>query len=145
MIKINSILLYSFIACHAYAQTCVGKWTTIDDKTGKKKAIVELYKENHKLFGKIIYLYPREGREPNPKCTRCTDDRKDQALEGLQIVRNLSWDGEEWEDGSILDPENGKVYDLKLWIEKNNPDKLYVRGYIGPFFRTQNWFREKEK
>jgi uncharacterized protein (DUF2147 family) len=145
MIKIGFILMYCFVASHVYAQTCVGKWTTIDDKTGKKKAIVELYKENHKLFGKIIYLYPREGREPNPKCTRCTDDRKDQALEGLQIVRNLSWDGEEWEDGSILDPENGKVYELKIWIEKNNPDKLYVRGYIGPFFRTQNWFREKEK
>lgn len=127
----------------SYAQHANGKWTTIDDKTGKKKSTVELYKEDGKLYGKIQYLYPREGREDNPKCKLCTDDRKDQPLVGLQIVRGLEWDGSTWKNGTIVDPENGKVYNVKIWVDKNTPDKLNVRGYVGPFYRTQTWERVK--
>lgn len=126
------------------AQTCIGTWITIDDDTGKKKSKVELYKKDGTLYGKIIYLYPREGREENPKCTKCTGDRKNQPLIGLQIIRGMKWDGEEWEDGTIVDPENGKVYTCSLWLDEDNPDKLNVRGYVGPFFRTQTWIRVKE-
>lgn len=128
----------------ATAQSSIGQWVTIDDKTNKKKSIVELYKEGDKLYGKIIYLFPREGREPNAKCKECTDDRKDQPLVGLQIVRDLEWNGGAWEDGTIVDPENGKIYDLKIWVDKDSPDKLNVRGYIGPFFRTQTWIKVKK-
>lgn len=144
MIKIGAILLSGFMSFTLMAQkTCSGKWTTIDDNTGKKKSIVELYKVDSKLYGKITYLYPREGREENPKWTKCTDDRKDKPLVGLQIVRNLKWDGDEWYGGTIVDPENGKVYNVKIWLNPDNPDKLNVRGYIGPFFRTQEWIREE--
>lgn len=140
------LLAFTFVGVLTYAQkTCVGKWTTIDDATGKKKSIVELYKSNDgHLFGKITYLYPREGREENPVCKKCTDDRKNKPLVGLQIVRYLSWDGSEWEGGTIVDPENGKVYSTKIWLDEENPNKLYVRGYIGPFFRTQTWLRVTE-
>jgi len=126
------------------AQSCVGTWITIDDETGKKKSKVELYKKDSKLYGKIVYLYPREGREENPKCKKCTDDRKNQPLMGLQIVRGLEWDGGEWEDGTICDPENGKVYTCALWLDSDNKDRLNVRGYMGPFFRTQTWIRVAE-
>jgi uncharacterized protein (DUF2147 family) len=130
-----------FASLNSFAQTCVGKWITIDDETNKKKSIVELYKVDGKLYGKIIYLFPREGREDNPKCKKCTDDRKDQPLVGLQIVRSLKWDGEEWEGGTIVDPENGKVYTVKMWLEEGNANLLNVRGYVGPIFRTQKWVR----
>jgi uncharacterized protein (DUF2147 family) len=126
------------------AQSCVGTWITIDDETGKKKSKVELYKKDSKLYGKIVYLYPREGREENPKCKKCTDDRKNQPLMGLQIVRGLEWDGGEWEDGTICDPENGKVYTCAMWLDSDNKDRLNVRGYMGPFFRTQTWIRVAE-
>jgi uncharacterized protein (DUF2147 family) len=143
--KLFIVLVGTLIsASTSFAQTCSGKWITIDDETGKKKSIVELYKVDGKLYGKILYLFPREGREPNPKCTKCTDDRKNKPLVGLQIVRNLKWDGEEWYGGTIVDPENGKVYTVKIWVDPDNPDKLNVRGYIGPFFRTQNWVRTDE-
>jgi uncharacterized protein (DUF2147 family) len=130
-----------FASMNSFAQSCVGKWITIDDETNKKKSIVELYKVDGKLYGKIIYLFPREGREDNPKCKKCTDDRKDQPLVGLQIVRSLKWDGEEWEDGTIVDPENGKIYTVKMWLEEGNANLLNVRGYVGPIFRTQKWVR----
>jgi uncharacterized protein (DUF2147 family) len=143
--KLFIVLVGTLIsASTSFAQTCSGKWITIDDETGKKKSIVELYKADGKLYGKILYLFPREGREPNAKCTKCTDDRKNKPLVGLQIVRNLKWDGEEWYGGTIVDPENGKVYTVKIWVDPDNPDKLNVRGYIGPFFRTQNWVRTDE-
>jgi uncharacterized protein (DUF2147 family) len=38
-----------------------------------------------------------------------------------------------------MDPETGKVYDCKLWLEG---DVLKVRGYVAFFFRTQTWRRE---
>jgi len=43
---------------------------------------------------------------------------------------------ETWEDGDILDPENGKVYRCKVWVEQGN---LMVRGYIAFLYRTQKW------
>lgn len=135
------LLLAFFTTFNTFSQSCIGKWVTIDDETGKKKSMVELYKVDGKLFGKITYLFPREGREENPKCKKCTDDRKDQLLVGLQIVRGLKWDGSVWEDGTIIDPENGKIYTLKLWLDPANSKYLNVRGYIGPFFRTQKWVR----
>lgn len=141
---LTGLLLFTGTILLAQKATCVGKWTTIDDNTGKKKSIVELYKHDGKLYGKIVHLYPREGRPDNPTCTKCTDDRKGKPLDGLQIVRNLEWDGEVWYGGTIVDPENGKVYKTKLWIDEDAPDKLNVRGYLGPFFRTQTWIREKD-
>lgn len=141
--KMKLVVTFALVALSflGKAQSCVGKWVTIDDETNKKKSIVELYKEDGKLYGKITYLFPREGREPDPKCTLCTDDRKDQPLVGLQIVRGLNWNGSVWQNGTIVDPENGKIYTVKMWLESGNANILNVRGYIGPFYRTQKWIR----
>ena len=136
---ISALIL--FLSMNTMAQTCVGKWVTIDDETNKKKSIVELYKSDGKLYGKITYLFPREGRESNAKCTKCTDDRKNLPLVGLQIVRGCKWDGTQWEGGTIIDPENGKLYTVKMWLEPDNSNYLNVRGYIGPFYRTQKWVK----
>jgi uncharacterized protein (DUF2147 family) len=121
--------------------SCVGSWVTIDDATNKKKSIVELFKTDTKLYGKIIKLYPREGRGDDPKCVKCTGDKKNKPILGMQIVSGLKWNGEEWAGGTIVDPENGKTYSVKLWVDADNDKKLSVRGYIGPFFRTQTWLR----
>ena len=144
MNKTIATILFSTIAFINFGQSSLGKWVTIDDKTGKKKSIVELYKEGETMYGKIEFLFPREGREPNATCKECSDDRKNAPLLGLQIVRNMKWNGGSWEGGTIVDPENGKVYTLKMWVDKEKPDNLNVRGYIGPFYRTQTWTRVKE-
>lgn len=141
---ILTILALVFVSCYGYSQSCVGKWVTIDDDSGKKKSVVELYKRDGVLYGKIIKLFPREGRGPNPKCTKCSDDRKDEPLVGLEIIRDMDWSGSEWEEGTIVDPENGKVYECALWLDSDNPDRLNVRGYVGIFYRTQTWVRVPE-
>ena len=122
-------------------QSVLGKWKTIDDKTGNPRSIVTIYEEGGKLFGNITELIDPD--EPNPVCDECKDERKGQPILGLQIIRNLVKDGKAYAKGKILDPENGKEYKCKIWIDPENTDKLNVRGYIAFLYRTQVWHRFK--
>jgi len=114
----------------------LGRWTTIDDNTGKARSVVEITMSNGVLRGRIVDLHDRS--KLDKVCEKCTDDRKDKRIVGLEIIRGMKADGETWEDGTILDPETGKVYDCKLWLEDG---KLQVRGYVAFFYRTQVWVR----
>jgi len=122
----------------SYAQNSVeGRWKTIDDETGKMKSIVELSINNGKLYGKIVELKPDS--DPNKVCTECKDYRKGKKILGMEIISGLTKDGDVWEgDDGILDPENGKLYDCKVWVENGT---LQVRGNIGFIFRTQTWVK----
>ncbi|MEN9304151.1 MAG: hypothetical protein RL264_2580 [Bacteroidota bacterium] len=130
-----------FYSISSFSQHCVGQWVTFDDVTGEKRSVVELYKKDGKLYGEVVKIFPRKGEEEFPKCEKCTGSLHNKPVVGMQIVKGLTWDGEEWEGGTILDPENGKTYTVKMWIEDGNEKKLMVRGYIGPFYRTQSWYR----
>lgn len=117
-------------------QTVIGRWTTIDDNTGKPRSVVEITLVNGKLSGRIVDLYDKTRLEK--LCDKCTGDRKDQKIVGMEIIRDMKPTGTAWDDGTILDPENGKVYNCKLWLENG---KLQVRGYVAFFYRTQTWVR----
>ena len=131
-------LVLSIISIGAFAQQTspIGKWKTIDDNTGKTKSIVEISERGGKLFGKVLELFDPE--KPNPNCEECDKDdpRYMKPITGMEVIRNMEKDGDKWEDGDILDPENGKVYRCKLWVENG---KLQVRGYIAFLYRTQTW------
>ncbi len=118
------------------AQSIVGKWKTIDDETNKPKSIVEIYNKGGKVFGKIVKLFQDPDEDPDPICDECTDYRKNMKVIGMEIITDMVKDEDEWIEGEILDPENGKVYRCKLWVEDG---ELKVRGYIAFFFRTQSW------
>lgn len=139
------LLLMILVAKIGLSQSCLGQWVTIDDNSGQKKSVVNLYKKDGKMFGEIIYLFPEKGREDNPKCEKCPGSLKNKPVLGLTIVKNMVWDGSEWDSGTIMDPENGKIYDVKIWIDETNYNKLNVRGYIGPFYRTQTWLRPSKE
>lgn len=139
--KILLTLLISTLSLTFVGQSVLGDWKTIDDETGEPKSIVTIYEKDGKVYGKILELI--NPTEANPKCTLCTDDRKDQSITGMEIIRDMEQDGDEWEDGTILDPKKGEVYDCKIWVDEDNPDLLHVRGYVMFFFRTQNWHRVK--
>lgn len=132
------LILGLFLSVGLFAQGDVtGKWKTIDDDTGEMKSIVEVFVKNGKLYGKIVKLKP--DADPNKVCTECTDHRKGQKIVGMEIISGLEKDDDVWEgDDGILDPENGKTYDCKIWVEDG---KLQVRGYIGFVFRTQTWIK----
>lgn len=124
------------------AQSPVGIWKTIDDETGEAKSNVQLYQENGKMYGKVINLL-RKNVDPNRVCEKCTDWRKGQKIIQMMIVRDMYLNGNTWKGGKILDPENGKEYTCTMWIEADKPNELKVRGWIGPVFRTQTWYRVK--
>ena len=136
----NKYLSILFIAMtvSGYGQSIVGKWKTIDDESGKPRSIVEIYEEGGKYFGKIVKLFREPGEDPDPICEECGDDRKDQKIIGMEIITDLKFNkGDQiYQKGEILDPENGNIYDCKLWIEEG---KLKVRGYLLFFYRTQTW------
>ena len=140
ILKIALFLISLVFMSHANAQSIVGKWKTIDDETGKEKSIVEIFMKNGKAYGKIIKLFRSPDEDQDPICDECTDHRKDKKIIGMTIITDMGKDDDEWDDGEILDPKNGKIYDCKLWVEG---DKLMVRGYVAFFFRTQTWLKVK--
>lgn len=120
----------------------VGVWQTIDDHTGQPKALVQITQnDDGTLSGKVIKgLNPAD--KSDRRCTECTDDRKDQRILGMTIIRDMKKDGDKWDGGNILDPENGKVYKCNMRLEEGG-QKLVVRGYIGISLlgRSQTWNR----
>jgi uncharacterized protein (DUF2147 family) len=121
----------------------VGLWKTIDDDTGKPKALIRITENNGELRGKIEKLFLDIG-EKNPKCDKCEGVQKDQPIIGMTILSGMKQEGTEYGDGQILDPANGKVYKSRMSLADNGK-KLNVRGYIGmPMLgRTQTWLREE--
>jgi uncharacterized protein (DUF2147 family) len=134
------------LASGAIAQTAgpVGLWKTIDDASGKPKALVRISEANGELSGKIEKLFRAANEEQNPVCVKCEGAKKDQPLIGMTILEGLRPDGLDYRGGKILDPDNGKVYKSKAALTDNGK-KLNLRGYIGmPLLgRTQTWIREE--
>ena len=130
------------LLCRGAAQAAdspVGTWKTVDDKTGKVMSNVEIYEQDGKLFGKITGLTEPVDDEGQPKiCAECKGTDKDKPIVGLVIVQNLVPHGARYKGGTILDPEDGKVYKAEIWIQNG---KLMVRGYLGIFFKTQTWIK----
>ena len=141
-----SLLAMMIAAPAAMAQNAspAGLWKTIDDETGKPKALVRVTDDGGVLTGKIEKLFRPADQDQNPKCTACEGARKDQPIIGMTILSGLKKDGNEYIGGEILDPAKGKTYTSKATL-KDNGSKLEVRGYIGaPMFgRSQNWVREQ--
>lgn len=122
----------------------VGRWKTIDDKTGKQNGIVEIWEESGELKGKILKIIPvKPGDDPNGKCDKCPGDKKGKPITGMTFLWGLKKDGGEFKGGEILDPESGDVYKAKM-KQVDDGKKLDVRGFIGFALigRTQTWIRE---
>ena len=126
----------------AFAQaTPVGLWKTIDDETKTEKSLVRITDAGGVLSGRIEkFLDPKT--KADVVCEKCSDDRAGKPVLGMTIIRGAKADADRqhWEGGDILDPNNGKVYKLRL-KPVDGGKTLEVRGYIGPFFRNQQWIR----
>jgi uncharacterized protein (DUF2147 family) len=134
------LLSLTILATSAFAQASpAGLWRSIDDKTGEAKAEIRIVDNGGVLTGRIEKTLRKDAK---PTCEECKDERKGQAINGLEIIRGArKAEGQDvWEHGKILDPENGREYTLRL-APTEGGQKLQVRGYLGPFFRTQTWVR----
>ena len=138
---IFKIILFTYMLVNSYQINQIeGVWITQDDETDKKKSEVLLYKNEGKLYGKILNLLLEEDK--GKLCVNCKGENKNLAIEGMVIVEGLELNGKTWEEGTILDPKSGKTYSCYITFENENT--LKVRGYIGFSLlgRTQKWIRK---
>ena len=132
-----AVLLTSFAPV---SNGVIGKWKTIDDETGQAKSIVEITKAaNGTYSGRIVELL--RPSKPNPVCDKCKDDRKNKPITGMEIIRGMKQDGNAWSGGSILKPDEGKVYKSKMQLLEGGK-KLEVSGCISFFCKSQVWVRQ---
>jgi uncharacterized protein (DUF2147 family) len=141
LLKISALTFSCFMTPWAMANSPVGQWHTLDEKTGELKSMVVIFEHQGAIKGRVEKVL-RKGADPAAKCDKCSDDRKNQPVVGLEIIRGAKKASGKnvWEDGEILDPENGKTYALRLTPIENGA-KLEVRGSFGPIGRTQTWVR----
>ena len=138
---IAGLLLAAAGAAMAQA-TPAGLWKTIDDKTHAEKSLVRITEASGVYTGKVEKILSDKA---DARCTECTDARKDQPVQGMVILRDIRQDPDDkalWIGGDILDPNDGKVYKVRI-KPADGGRKLEVRGYIGtPLLgRTQTWIR----
>ncbi len=138
------LALASAMPMAAQVQQIVGEWITVDDKTGEQLSVVKIFKATDGLYyGKIVELLVGNQDE---KCVACTGADKDKPVVGLIIIRGFQEkDGKlvSGDKGRVLDPDNGKFYYGKIWLEDG---KLILRGSLdkkGILGRSQTWIRKK--
>ena len=117
----------------------LGEWVTVDDASGEKKSVVNIYQaDNGMYYGQIVTLF----EDPDALCTECKDADYNQPIVGLTIVRDMQLVEGELRGGKVLDPENGKLYYAKIYLDKGN---LILRGSLdkrGLLGRSQTWIRK---
>ncbi|MGY8914883.1 MAG: DUF2147 domain-containing protein [Flavobacteriales bacterium] len=122
----------------ANAQSVLGNWENQNEE-GKVNSIIKVFEKDGKVYGKVDRIMKEEDRDR--VCTKCDGDLKNKPVEGMEIMQDLEKDGNEYVDGTIVDPKTGKEYRCKIWLDEENPDLLRIRGYISVFYQTRTWQR----
>lgn len=141
MKKTLFILLFLITTFSINAQSIFGIWENRDEETNEIDSLIEVYEKGGKAYAKIIEI--TDVKKRGTLCNLCTGKNKDKPILGMNILTGLKKDEDEWSDGKIVDPKNGKEYKCYITLENNN--KLKIRGYIGfaVFGRTAYWVRKK--
>jgi uncharacterized protein (DUF2147 family) len=110
----------------------------------RARGLVRISEVSGQYQGRLEKTFPQPGEDPNPKCDKCSGSRRDQPVIGMTILWGMTKQGEEYQNGEVLDPENGKIYRAKMKLEDGGK-ALHVRGFIGISLlgRTQIWVREE--
>jgi uncharacterized protein (DUF2147 family) len=139
-------MLFALVSAQALAaaDSPVGTWRSIDDKTKKERSIIRITDHNGELQGVVEKIFDQPGDDPAHLCEECKGERKDKPVIGMTILWGLKKDGDAWTGGEILDPNNGKVYRCKMTLSADGKS-LDVRGFIGISLigRTQTWLRQE--
>jgi uncharacterized protein (DUF2147 family) len=128
----------------AQPSTPVGTWKQFDDRQGDLRSVIRIDLVGGELVGTIVKAVLRPGEPANPVCDKCPGEFKDKPVEGLRFMWGLKGQGREWDGGQVLDPDDGKIYRVKVKLSQDGKS-LDVRGYVGIslFGRTQRWVRDQ--
>ncbi len=118
-------------------QDVFGVWQSYD-KSGQPRSHIKLYEKDGKLFGRIVKIM--SGTTPEI-CRGCPGEKNGKVTLDIDIIWDMEKHGDIWKDGKIINPEGGKIYGCKIWLQSAN--KLKIRGFLGsPIIgRTQVWDR----
>lgn len=143
--KRNILFLLFAIAfnalAHGQVDQILGRWKTIDDEDGSTKSIVYIFKAtNGKYYGKIEKLF----KNPDALCTECEGANKNKPKLGLMVVNAMEESKGTLTGGTILDPNNGKIYKCNISYNAKTGTldvrgSLDKRGWVG---RSQTWVKE---
>lgn len=129
-----SLLLIISVCCAHAAEPVTGLWTTIDDETNTPKSVIYVYEYNNQIYGRVVKLFTNEEK-------RMSNIEGNPLILGSDIIWGMTDSGKRFTGGKILDPKKEKIYNLEMWIDKEN---LIVRGKIGPFGRNQTWVKKTD-
>jgi uncharacterized protein (DUF2147 family) len=137
-----SILGANGVAAQQGQPTVLGLWQQVDPATGKSESWFLFFENNGVYEGAIAKMFIKPGDDPNPICTRCQGEQKNSPMLGLTIVKQMHRNGLKYENGTILDPRDGNVYNALMELSPDG-QKLTVRGYLGIalFGQNQIWYR----
>ena len=139
------LYLIAFLIFNSFfSQGVVGIWETVNEKTGKAESHVKIYEKEGKYYGEIIKIL--DPKDADNLCTECSGSFKNKKIKGMRIMWGFSKESKtKYENGKILDPNDGDIYSCNLKLE--NANKLKVRGYIGISLigRSQYWNRINQK
>ena len=142
MSLVVQLLLVLAVVCPsvlAAEPSATGLWRTIDDSTGKARGLVRITEVSGQFQGGLEKTFPQPGEDPNPKCDKCSGSRRNQPVIGMTILWGMTKQGEEYQGGEVLDPENGKIYRAKMKLEDGGKT-LHVRGFIASLYWVERKF-----
>lgn len=108
------------------ADAILGVWAN-----DTNKGHIQLYKQDGKYYGKIIWLKHPYDETGKPKVDKNNPDpaSRSNRLLGLVMLRDFKYEDGEWTNGKIYNPNDGKEYSCNMKLKDTKT--LAVRGYIG--------------